>query len=463
MADFEAPSFSLGLDFDLIDSQPQITTANQNNKPQSTSNQFSKLPEYEDDDFETLTVLDSDPDSLDSQPKLKRLRRGSTVNDAVSSASVKSNLDLHSAVVVDDDDIEDFSSPEDNNRIDEHLSTHQYSVYNSSKVPLSGHGVLTKQSGKRKQSVSDGPESVITNCSKSPFPKLTVSPLRRFQLIDSDSDPDDPFTSEVAANKTFNGSESYLNGGQPNLVSRAGLNEHGKLDESVNTFKKDLWEDFQSEKTFRMPTPAFDAVCEEYFSAKKDKIKSEGSSIESKRNGFSTNSVIDLDDTCLPAHRYFFHHDPRVQELVRTRLRNFFPLNAANRDNEQPSTSNIDYMGQFSNGEKSKQATQTSKGETSSRRNSRKSKAQETSQGFTNPKRSTEKGVPKDAGKRRVQADGQAGGGGHWFTGSDGKRVYVSKNGREMTGRAAYILYKKESGGGFKKKNPKKKSVAKKK
>lgn len=115
MADFDAPSFSLGLDFDLIDSQPQI---NQNNRPpQSTSNQFSTILEDDDTDFETLTVVDSDSDNHDSQPILKRLRRGSTAKDTVSSASVKSNLDLHSAVVVDDDDIEDFSSPEDDNRI----------------------------------------------------------------------------------------------------------------------------------------------------------------------------------------------------------------------------------------------------------------------------------------------------------------------------------------------------------
>ena len=43
------------------------------------------------------------------------------------------------------------------------------------------------------------------------------------------------------------------------------------------------------------------------------------------------------------------------------------------------------------------------------------------SQGFMNPKVNTAKGITKDAGKRRVQADGQ--GTGHWFTNCDGKRV----------------------------------------
>ena len=80
------------------------------------------------------------------------------------------------------------------------------------------------------------------------------------------------------------------------------------------------------------------------------------------------------------------------------------------------------FRGQFSSGDKTKQAARTNKAETSSsRKNSRKSKAHETSQGFMNPKVNTAKGITKDAGKRRVQADGQ--GTGHWFTNGDGKRV----------------------------------------
>lgn len=117
-------------------------------------------------------------------------------------------------------------------------------------------------------------------------------------------------------------------------------------------------------------------------------------------------------------------------------------------------------MGQFSHGEKSKQAARTNKADTSSRKNSWKSKEQETSQGFINRKCKTEKGVPKDADKRRVQADCQAADAGHWFTISDGKRVYVGKNGQELTGRAAYTLFKKESGAGFESKNAKNKSFA---
>nr|KAJ0186324.1 hypothetical protein LSAT_V11C900493670 [Lactuca sativa] len=115
MADFGAPSFSLGFDFDF--SEPQLTTANESKNP-TAPNRFSVaatgLVDDGDNDFETVTVVDSDTDNQNSPPKLKRLRRGRPVEDTVSSASVKSKADLFSAVVVDDDDIEDFSSPEDN-------------------------------------------------------------------------------------------------------------------------------------------------------------------------------------------------------------------------------------------------------------------------------------------------------------------------------------------------------------
>ncbi|KAI3804761.1 hypothetical protein L1987_26558 [Smallanthus sonchifolius] len=475
MADFEAPSFSLGLDFDLPDSEPHIATANKDDRADSSSNNFSVAETIlvdDDDDFETLTAIDSESENHDSPPKLKRLRRGSTVEDTVSSASAKSKVDLLSSVVVDDDDIEDFSSPEDN-RTDEHLSTQHHSVCKSSKFPLSGHGVLTKQSGNRNQTGSSAPESVITS-NKPPFPKLSASPLRRFQLIDSDSDFDDPYISEGATKKTYNGSEPYLKLCPPDLVQCVGLNEQRKLNESIKTStEKDLWGDFRPEKSFRIPTPALDEVCEEYFSSMKDKRTSQSNVGKNSPNIHVTNSVIDLGDPRPPAHQYFFHSDPRVQDLVRTRLPNFFPINAENKNSEQPSTSNIDYMGQFNCGENSKQAARTNKAETSSRKNSQKSTTQETSQGFTNPKLNTEKRVPKDAGKRRVQADGQSAGAGkrrvqadgqsadagHWFTNQDGKRVYVSKNGQELTGRPAYILYKKESGAGFKNKKAKKTST----
>ncbi|KAI7727209.1 hypothetical protein M8C21_033508 [Ambrosia artemisiifolia] len=457
MADLEPPSFSLGLDFDLPDSKPYINTTSKKDKAPSVSNHSSVAETIivdEDDDFETLNVINSDCGYQDSLPKLKRLRRGSAVKDTVSSGFGKEKVDMQSSVVIDDDDdeIEDFYWPDDN-RIDEHLSTQHHSVYKSSKFSLNGPGILTKQSGNRKQNASNAPESVITSCNKPPCTKLSASPIRRFQLIDSDSDFDDPYISEVAINKTYNGSESCLNRSQHDLLQRVRLNEQRKSNKSIKTpTKEDLWGDFQPMKSFRIPTPALDEVCEEYFSSINDKRTSQSNIGKNNRNIHATNNVIDLGDPLPPAHQYFFHNDPRVQDLVRTRLPNFFPINTENKGSSQPSTSNIDYMGQFSCVE------------TSSRKNSNKSKTQEISQSSANPKLNTEKRVPKDAGKRRVQADGQSAsaGVGHWFTNQDGKRVYVSKNGQELTGRAAYILYKKESGARFKSKKANKTSTNKK-
>ncbi|KAI5424646.1 hypothetical protein KIW84_030728 [Lathyrus oleraceus] len=51
---------------------------------------------------------------------------------------------------------------------------------------------------------------------------------------------------------------------------------------------------------------------------------------------------------------------------------------------------------------------------------------------------------PKDAGQRRVQASGEPTG--HWYTGLDGRKVYLNKSGKESTGRNAYRNYRKESG-----------------
>ncbi|KAK9071173.1 hypothetical protein SSX86_009741 [Deinandra increscens subsp. villosa] len=436
MADFEPPSFSLGPDFDPLDSDPHISSATKDDKaPSASSNQFSVAGIIlldDDDDSETPTVVDSDSEYQVSDPKLKRLRRGSTVEGTVSSDSGKSEVDLNFSVVVDDDEIGDFTSPEDN-RADEYLSTQHHSLCRSSKFPLTGHENLTKQSGNGKQNVSNAPESVIKSCNNLPFPKLSDSPLR-FQLIDSDSDFDDPYISEVATKMTCNGSESYLNRGPPDLVKQVGLNK-----------QKNPWGDFRPEKSFCVPTPALYEVCEEHFSSMKDKRVPQSNVGKNNQNVHVTNSVIGIGDPHPPAHQYFFHNEPRVQDLVRTRLPNFFPINADNRYSKQSIISNIDYMRQFSCGGNSKQADRTNKAETSSRKYSRISKTQETSQGFMYSKLNTQKRVPTYAGQRRVQAYGQpvCAGGGHWFTNQDGKRAYVSKNGQELTRRAAYTLYQK--------------------
>ena len=83
----------------------------------------------------------------------------------------------------------------------EDSSARYYSGCSSSKFSLHGHGVFTKQSASqceatKRKHASNIPASanLETSSNKLMFRKLTVSPLRRFKLIDSDSD--DPSISE---------------------------------------------------------------------------------------------------------------------------------------------------------------------------------------------------------------------------------------------------------------------------
>ncbi|KAF7815821.1 uncharacterized protein G2W53_029790 [Senna tora] len=344
------------------------------------------------------------------------------------------------------------------------------------------------------------------------FPKLTTSPLRRFQLLDSDSD--DP--------------ESEIIGGA-HKIDPCSKEPTSKPSESMTSFEQirnasfqmhqnqDLWKDFSPVKSFSIPTPALNEVCEEYFRSMKGKEVEASVSANHKESLFGTTSchkdeqIWDSTYPLPPAHRYFFNEDPRVQKLVRSRLCNFSLL-GVNRVNQQSNASHIDYMGQFSNGDASKKkgvqkpeksstrgrkkstnliveepfqasggwvdpkSNSSSKGESSKRKATKKSNTKNiTSKGRSksNIPNSTEDlyatgnwvepkncvNMPKDAGKRRVQASGKSAG--HWYTASDGRKVYVTKGGQELTGQTAYRHYRKESGSAFKK--SKKKTSAKKK
>ncbi|KAI3753943.1 hypothetical protein L2E82_26008 [Cichorium intybus] len=343
MADFEAPSFSLGLDCDLSDSEPQISSVS------------------EDEDYKTLIVDDSEPEYSDPPPKPKRLRHVLTT-DVTTSSTVTANpkVELNSREVVDDEDV--FYLQADR-RADEHLHAHNHALSTSSKLPNTP-GVLTKQPGKKSQ---------------------TVGQRRRLLLSVSDSDSDDPSVSDNVNNIKCNIPESI----------------------DLSTTESSL-EDFKSKK-----------------------------------------NSLNFDESLPPALRYFFHDDIRIQELVQSRLPNFSPLcNISNRDHEQPSTSEIDYMGQFSC---SKEAVRNIKHKkrSSSSKISRKETIEETSQGWVNPKLCVNKEITKGTPKRKFHSVPKTAG--YWLTGPDGKRVYVGKKGQELTGRVAYMQYKKESGTGFKK------------
>lgn len=100
--DFEPPSFSLGLDFDL-QSDPQRTpqvdpVLRPAKRPSNAAN--LRTIENDDDDFESPVRVSNPP------PALKRLRRGPTVRPGRKAESEDPPCNV-------DDEIEDFSSEED--------------------------------------------------------------------------------------------------------------------------------------------------------------------------------------------------------------------------------------------------------------------------------------------------------------------------------------------------------------
>lgn len=402
---------------------------------------------------------------------------------------------------------------------DAHPPLQYQSMCSSSKIPLHGCGVLATQSStqrKRKQ-FSDNPASVNleTSGNLSTLPKLTISPLRRFQLIDSDSD--DSSSHDNVSREAHKAGPSSTER-QSNPDHSATLSEQKRkasLDVNKN---EDLWKDFCPMKNFRIQTPALDEVCEEYFlSLKKSVTLKSRSGVcvntnevypENTTSSRKDGQVWDTDDPVPPAHHYFFHDDLRVQKLVRDRLPNFSPLGVTkSRGNQQPNASVIDYMylsfcffyfycfcfsstlscyiivctychfrRQFNHEEASKQRTCKSNVEKSSTRGRNKSKISNTEEvllpsgGWMDPKivssfskgepsrqkaarkinaanRSTKgknrskksnaeevfhapeswvnpkssASTPKDAGQRRVHANGQSAG--HWYTTPEGRKV----------------------------------------
>ncbi|KAK2420464.1 hypothetical protein QL285_031191 [Trifolium repens] len=556
MAECEAPSFSLGFDLDL-----------HNTPPHSPNHEFTNLivPDSE-SDHETR------PDPY--RRVLKRLRRGPPPSSAQHQTEPPSFIDA----TADDDDIEEFSSQDEPVQVSAHSSVRNRSVCSSSKVSLKGVGVLIPHSStnsreeKRKQDL-EIPASVGLETSQSGtvFRKIAAaSPLRKFQLIDSDDD-------DVIVGEDVNGGNKPgpstsmgpmcnrnapvasfeqdsrthfddLNQNQEDLWKNlspvkkfsiprdiqvsAGLETgqsgsvfpNPKLEasplrrfESIdsgddddddvivigenkpgpspstgnqNTRSSSLKQDRKVQsidanqnqkhlspvKNFSIPTPAFNDVCEEYFRSANNTQVPESNHKETHRG---VNSGCQKDEQVWeaagplpPAHHYYFHDDPRVQQLVRSRLCNVSLLGVNRVDQQQ----NIDYMGQFDNGgstsrrSKSKKLNgsegwvdpkiiSSSSRKKTTKRNNTKSSASKSKNNETNSSDVSANWVqPKDAGQRRVQASGQSVG--HWYTGSDGRKVYVDKSGKESTGRSAYRLYRKESGATLKK--SKKKTSAKK-
>ncbi|VFQ97832.1 unnamed protein product [Cuscuta campestris] len=369
MADFEAPSFSLGLDLEL-DSQPNLTAAPEFQPAQN----LRTIAEEEDgDDFDSL-VPGPDVKCSDPPLPLKRLVRGSAACKSTSAARSRS-VKEGTLCELEDDEIEDFSSQE------------------------------------------DPPE-----------------------------DSDDPSTTEHLKK----GVEVKA------AAEKCALSSKQMRDETSHvTFQsEDLWKGFLTDEKFHISTPALDEVCEEYFRSLTDRNAAVQNANEDDHRKSSLTENCNMqqrhNSSLVPAHSYFFHKELRIQQLVRDRLPHFFPLGAKSGQGVKQNDGSINYIGQFAprGGPESRTNKVAAEAISTKRRKKDSPKeASEASISWVNPKDSA--GVAKDAGKRRVHAVGNSAG--HWLTASDGKRVYVTRNGEELTGRNAYILYRKESGSGFNK------------
>ncbi|XP_074310917.1 uncharacterized protein LOC141646844 [Silene latifolia] len=429
----EPPSFSLGIEFDF---QP----SNNQNKPQSSN------PNCNDDS--NFWVPDSDPDSVDDPPpsRLRRLRRGGPrISTPVQVSPVVKTPNFV------EDDIEDFSEEEIVRKDPFSVSQHQ-NWCSSSKLPLSGSGVLIRPQASTIQNNKScpPPTSVASNKGKSVISDFRSSPLRRFQLLDSDSDFDDPSEGPVVKGNA-SGVEFSKTITQKELKHGSGkISCPERTDRPASTSQKqDLWKDFRVDNNVSVPTPVFDELLEEYCNGGKQN-KAVSGSHEFGSSGMTSgmNNAREFMETetketdGFPCHRYFSHNDNRIQRLVRNRLPNFCPLGYNGLS--------IDYRSQFGNEDNVNQRAggNSNTGKTS-KRATKKNKKAHTEEGshaegsWIDPKHASS--TPKDAGRRRVRADGQCPG--KWITGDNGKKVYVTKTGKELYGQLAYRQYKKESGG----------------
>lgn len=218
----------------------------------------------------------------------------------------------------------------------DHLQAAQHhSTCSSSKLPLSGHGVLTRQqesvvnNKKVKHDSSCPSTSFGSSKGKRLFSDLSASPVRRFQLLDSESDLDEP------------PDNVYIN------RNSSGANCNDKHNDSS---QQDLWKDFTVNENRSVKTPVFDECFEEYLkTSKSTKLVGDSHKSRSSEQGTSLHNANKLLQQDLgpvpPSHYYFYHDDLRIQELVRSRLPHFFPLSSAGDASHQShNVSSIDYM-----------------------------------------------------------------------------------------------------------------------
>ncbi|CAD6262226.1 unnamed protein product [Miscanthus lutarioriparius] len=419
----EAPSSSL-----IISDDDDNSLAGGQHHEQPKTQAAPRVPSslsIEDEDGDFFLAGDRQPEpTLPEVTQLKRLRKGPAPphlapsppplkvpgQPTVEASPVMSENTARAAVGSWEDEIEDWPTDEDRPVRDVPPSVGSCSTSSNSKFSLLNRGVFMTQSAIKanRSKFTQTPNtsasiSLEESRTKKLLPKITVSPMRKIYLLDSDTDADDDHNQNKAKtlqqNRKPQGSSTVLKSG---------------------AMMNDNW-----------ATPALDEFCNEYFKSPKDagfSQQKEGNThykvSQPKNSGHfqqqTSSSGAELDDGP-PAMHYLFHPDPRVGNLFRNRLQYFVPIGAGStRGNEQ------------------------NRAESLSRRQFSSSAA--ANDDWVTPGRMS---VPTDAIKRRVHASGSHSGSGHWFTDDSGRKVYVSKNGQELTGRDAYRQYKKESGRGF--------------
>jgi hypothetical protein len=218
---------------------------------------------------------------------------------------------------------------------------------------MSQSATKTTMSKLKQHPVSSASKSLEESCTKKLLPKITISPMRKIHLLDSDTDADDGWN-QNKANKPVSplkNRQEYMN---KYIQKDPTLQQNSKAQGSTAAWKsQDNW-----------ATPALDEFCSEYFNS----IKDSGQPQQKENNRFchssvpqsksigememhlyqssSSGAILDdnLTDNSPPAVHYFFYHDPMVRSLVCERLQHFFPIGTENaRGNEQSRAENLSY------------------------------------------------------------------------------------------------------------------------
>ncbi|KAF8651231.1 hypothetical protein HU200_063478 [Digitaria exilis] len=245
-----------------------------------------------------------------------------------------------------EDEIEDWTTDEDRPVRDVPASVGSCSTSRNPKFSLLNRGVLMTQSTTKTKapkvtetSNSSASKSLEESCTKKLLPKITISPMRKIHLLDSDSDADDD-QNKNKAKKPVSPIKRRQESMHKYMQEKPILQQNSKPQGSTTVQSEDMMND-------NWATPALDEFCNEYYKSTKDA----GSSQQKESNSFSCSkgfqskySIGDMEghfqqqntsggavldgslDARPPAMHYFFHHDPRVHDLVRDRLQYFFPI-----------------------------------------------------------------------------------------------------------------------------------------